>query len=400
LGLLEAAGTEVRAVVQLRCYQDLVLAYDFARMGQGGVRPDYVMGVSPSSLMLMAMTVRRRARATLDLGTGCGIQALLAAGHSERVVGVDCNPRAVAMARFNARFNRIANAEFRQGDMFEPVAGEAFDLIVSNPPFIISPDFRHMFLNSGWENDDVCRRIVQEAPRHMSEGGYCILNANWAVVEGEEWKERLGGWFGGNGCDGLVLQQEMAAPDQYAASLIQTSEQSPEEFGQAFEAWMEYYAERHFAKICGGVIAMRRAGGRANWFAAESGPVDFAVASGADVEHLIALRTWLQARGDRDLLGARLRLGANVYLEQICQVDGGEWRPGTMRVRRVGGIGFAGMIDAHGATLLARCDGTQPVQAQVRALAAALRTEVEAITPGALATIRRLVEQGFLEPVG
>ena len=435
LGLLESAGAEVRPAVQLRCYQDLVLAYDFARAGEGGVRPDYVMGVSPSSLMLISMTVRRPARATLDLGAGCGIQALLAARHSERVVGVDCNPRAVAMARFNAGFNCIANVEFRLGDMFAPVAGETFDLIVSNPPFIISPDFRHMFLNSGSESDDASRRVVQEAPRYLSEGGYCILNANWAAIEGEDWKTRLADWFAGNGCDGLVLQLDTTELDRYAAMLIQASEQSPEEFARAFEAWMDYYAERRITGICAGVIAMRRAGGRANgdslgmsraeraspagnrrpaterpagatqtksgratWFAVESGPVDIAVASGADVERLFGLRTWLHACDDAGLLEARLRLAANVRLEQICAAEAGAWKPVGMHLRRVGAIGFTGSIDAHGAALLARCDGVRPVREHLAALAAALETDLAAITPAALATIRRLVEQGFLEP--
>jgi SAM-dependent methyltransferase len=398
LGLVEAAGTEVMPTVQLRCFQDLVLAYDFVRMGEGGLRPDYVMGVSPSSQILVAVTPRRAVRTTLDMGAGCGIQALVAARHSERVVGVDCNPRAVAMARFNARFNRIANAEFRLGDMFAPVAGEAFDLIVSNPPFIISPDSRHMFLNSGWEGDDASRRVVQEAPRYLTEGGFCVLNANWAVVEGEDWKSRLAGWFAGSGCDGLALQIDTTELDRYASMQIQASEHSPEEFARAFEAWMAYYAERRITAICAGVIALRRRAAAANWFAVESGPVDIAVASGADVEGLFALRTWLQASGDRDLLEARLRLAGNVVLEQICKAEAGAWQPARMHVRRTGGIGFVGTIDAVGASLLARCDGSLPVREHLRTVAAALHADAEAITPAALAILRRLVEQGFLEP--
>ena len=398
LGLIETANAAVHPTVQLRCYQDLVLAYDFARPGEGGVRPDYVMGVSPSTLMLVSITPRRRVGTTLDLGTGCGIQALLAARHSGRVVGVDCNPRAVAMARFNAAFNRIANAEFRLGDMFAPVAGETFDLIVSNPPFIISPDFRHMFLNSGAEGDDASRHVVQEAPRHLREGGACILTANWAMVEGEDWKARLAGWFAGNGCDGLVLQLDTTELDRYAAIVIQSSEDAPEEFARAFEAWMTYYAERRITAICAGMMALRRRSGAANWFAVEPGPVDVAVPSGADVERLIELRTWLHGRDDQSLLDAHLKLAANVVLDQTCKPEAGDWRPTGMRLRRVGGIGFTGVIDPAGAAMLARCDGALPVREHIRALAAALGSDAETLTPAALRTIRRLAEQGFLEP--
>jgi hypothetical protein len=136
-GLVTIHGDEVEANVQLRCYQGLVVAFDFHRRGGAPLPPDYVMGISASSLTLAGLTVRRPSRATLDLGTGSGFQAFVAAGHSDRVVATDQNPRAVEMAAFNARLNDLPHFECRHGDLFEPVAGERFDLIVSNPPFIV-----------------------------------------------------------------------------------------------------------------------------------------------------------------------------------------------------------------------------------------------------------------------
>jgi len=398
LRLVEASGGAVHPTVQLRCYQDWIVVYDFVRFGAGGVRPDYVMGVSPSSLVLVAMTVRREAAATFDLGTGCGIQALLASRHSQRVVATDTNPRALAMARFNACFNHISNVEFREGDLFGPVQGERFDLIVSNPPFIISPDHRHMFLNSGWEGDEVCRSIVRGAPQHLNPGGYCILNANWAGIEGEDWKARLASWFEGSGCDGLVLQQEASELDRYAVTLIQATPDDSEAFRTAFEGWMAYYEQRRFRAIYGGVIAMHRVEGRSHWFAAEDGPVEFALTAGSDLEYLMGLRGWLHACDDQRLLEARLQLPRNVRLQQACRVEGGEWRPEAMQVRRLGGIAFAGAIDAHGAALLASCDGTRRLQDQIAVLAQSLPGDAPSMTPAVLQTIRRLIERGFLEP--
>ena len=208
IGLIEPAGAaQYGACVQLRCYQGLILAYDFTRRGRGGVRSDFVMSVSPSTIVLLGMTVRRKNHAMLDLGAGCGIHALVAARHSDRAVGVDVNPRALAISRFNAGLNGLANVQFRDGDMFSAVEGETFDLIVSNPPFIIQPESRHTFLNSGTEGDDICRRLAKDAPRFLNDGGFCIFNANWAVVDGEDWKARLAGWFDGSGCDALVIEQ-------------------------------------------------------------------------------------------------------------------------------------------------------------------------------------------------
>lgn len=401
IGLVEIIGSEVRALLQLRCFQGMVLAFDFTRRGPRGLRGDYVMGVSPSSLLLAGMTVRRKWRAALDLGAGCGIQAFLAARHSERVIAADYNLRAVAITRFNARLNRLDNVECRQGDMFDPVAGEAFDLIVSNPPFIISPDSRHMFLNSGKEGDEVCRRIVMEAPRFLHEGGYCILNANWAVVEGQDWMDRLAGWFQGSGCDGLVLRHEIKEPAEYAAQWIETESEEPAEFQRAFDEWMTYYSERGISGIGFGAIIMRRASGRSNWFATDSAPPSIAVQSGDDVARLIEGRTFLHSlRDPAELLEARLKLAPNVRLEQIFEPAQGSWSPVSGRLLRVGGLEYVGKIDGPGAIMLAAFDGRRPLKDHLQELAVAVNTDLNELTPPGLQIIRRLVEQGFLLPAG
>src|SRR5262249_10768573 len=132
--------------------------------------------------------------------------------HSDRVVNVDCNRRAVGMARFNAKLNGIKHVDFREGNMFEPMKNETFDLIVSNPPFIISPENRHFFLDSGLQNDEICRQIVQQAPRFLKDDAYCILNANWAVIEQEDWRATLGDWVCGRCRAGLGLLYVLVQP--------------------------------------------------------------------------------------------------------------------------------------------------------------------------------------------
>ena len=399
IGLIEVAGASVRARVQLRSYRELILTYDFPRRGRGGLPQDYVMGVSPSSLILAGMTVRSKNATTLDLGSGCGIQAILAAPHSERVIGVDCNPRAIAVAKFNARLNEIENVRFQEGDMFEPVTAETFDLVVSNPPFIISPENRHFFLNSGLEGDEVCRRIVQEAPKFLKEGGYCILNANWAVIEKEDWRARLASWFEGTGCDGLAFVQEARDLGEYAAGLIEFGSNEEAEFMRIFDKWMDYYAKLRITGIGQGVIVMRRASSRANWFAVESAPANIAYPSGNDVAGLVELRTFLHSLPcEGALLDAYLKLATNARLDQVCEASNGSWHPVSGRVRRVGGLEFSGALDGPSAAALAQWDGSQPLREHLRKLAAALNTDFAAFAPAALPVIRRLIEQGFLIP--
>src|SRR4051812_9491108 len=150
-----------------------------------GVHPDQVLGVGAASLTLAAATPRRTVGRTLDLGTGCGIQALLAEDHSDVVVATDRNPRAVAFTRLAAALNGV-DLDVRQGDLLAPVADEQFDLVVSNPPFVVSPGARYTYRDSGLDGDDVCRLLVQELPALLAPDGVAVLLVNWLHVEGED----------------------------------------------------------------------------------------------------------------------------------------------------------------------------------------------------------------------
>jgi predicted RNA methylase len=400
IGLIAVTGPSVMGRLQIRCYQGLIFVYDFPRRGHGGLPQDYVMGVSPSSLVLAGMTVRNENGSTLDLGSGCGIQAILAAPHSKSVIGVDCNPRAIGIARFNAQLNGIGNVEFREGDMFAPVQSEKFDLIVSNPPFIISPENRHFFLNSGLEDDEICRKIVKQSPQYLNEGGYCILNANWAVLEKEDWRARLANWFEGTGCDGLVFQQDTRDLGDYAANLIEVGNGDETGYMKIFDDWMDYYARRRITGIGQGVIVMRRTSGHPNWFAVEPAPPSITYPSGDDVQLLVKLRTFLRSLGsDKALLEVRLKLAPNVRLDQTCESSGGSWRQVSGRVRRVGGLEYSGILDGPSAAALVQWDGTLPLKDYLIRLSAAMNTDLATLLPTSFPIICRLVEQGFLIPV-
>ena len=155
-----------------------MLARDPPAEGTGALREDHVVGLNPPALLLARLTVRRRVRTVLDLGCGGGVQALLAARHADRVVGTDLNPRAVAFARFNARLNGVENAELRAGDLFAPVRGERFDLVVSNPPYVVSPETHLLFRDGGRPRDSLCAEIVRRAGDHLEEGGFATILVN------------------------------------------------------------------------------------------------------------------------------------------------------------------------------------------------------------------------------
>jgi len=98
---------------------EFLLASDYtATIDRGD--PDLVLWPNPTSRLLLRMTIRRHSRATLDLGTGTGVQAIAAAAHSEMVLATDLNARAAKFAAFNACLNAVENVQVLIGNGFEP----------------------------------------------------------------------------------------------------------------------------------------------------------------------------------------------------------------------------------------------------------------------------------------
>jgi protein-L-isoaspartate O-methyltransferase len=173
LGLIQPGDTPLVAGVRVVPHAELLLAGNrYPDEDPGGTPADYVATVTAPSAILATLTARHQVRTALDVGTGSGIQAIWAARHCERVVAVDINPRALNLAAFNARLNDVENVEFRQGNLLEPVAGERFDLIVSNAPYVVSPDTRYAFRDGGLASDGFCERLVKESAAHLEEGGF------------------------------------------------------------------------------------------------------------------------------------------------------------------------------------------------------------------------------------
>jgi methylase of polypeptide subunit release factors len=123
-------------------------------------------------------------RSALDLCAGSGVQALFAAAHSDRVIGTDVNPRALALAKLSAALNGIQNIEWRLGDLLEPVSGERFELVIANPPFVVSPVRELTFRDSGRRADELSREIVTGAAAALAEGGFAHVLCSWVTGEG------------------------------------------------------------------------------------------------------------------------------------------------------------------------------------------------------------------------
>jgi hypothetical protein len=184
--------------------------------GYATVPCDQVMGVGLDSRHLARCTIRRPFGTALDLCTGSGIHALLAAAHTGRVVAVDINPRAARCTRFNAQIAGAANLEVAVGDLFEAVGDARFDLITANPPFVPSPVNALLFRDGGRSGEDIQRRIVTGLPRYLAPGGIAQVVTELGERDGEPLVSRLREWLGGAPMDIHILRVGEHSAAQYA----------------------------------------------------------------------------------------------------------------------------------------------------------------------------------------
>lgn len=401
-GLVTAQGDEVTGRLTLRPLggsDRRLVAHDRPDRA-GRVRADHVVGVSASSMSLAGATIRRPIDAAFDLGTGCGIQAIHAAEHSTRVVASDLNPRAVACATLTMELNGLDHVGVRMGDRFEPVAGERFDLVVSNPPFVISPSRRYLFRDSGLPLDEVSRSVVGAAPQHLNDGGYCQLLASWAHVRGEDWRDRLAGWADMTGCDVLVLEREALDPSDHAAGWLRQTEQ-PERWQDEFDAWLDD-CDAHGVEAVGfGLISMRkRSDEAASRFRAEAAPQDIALDCGDYIGASFELADFLARFDDDALLDVSLGVAPHVVFDERRRAGEDGWGTVSQQLRQTAGLCYEGEIDEVIAAVVGACDGRRPLRHVLAEASAQRDLTTSELSWAALPVLRTLIERAFLLPVG
>ena len=262
-GLLEQQGDQVRARYQLQVYDGLLFIVDFMPLQHP---PEIVLPIGPSGRYLASVTSRKGVRSALDLGCGCGIQALLLARHAESVTATDINPRAVALTRINACLNGISNVEILEGSYFEPVRGRTFDLIVANLPYVITPENRYTYRDLGRGDDIPIRQNVQQMEAHLNEGGYAHLLLNWIHQENEPWWQPVDQWLEKCRAEAWLFHSSSMGPEEYARRWILIDGKAhPAEFEAVKKKWVEWYRAQHIERIAFGLITLRRSEARDHW---------------------------------------------------------------------------------------------------------------------------------------
>lgn len=399
----------LRAAVDIRPHADDARGYlvvsDFdTDCRPGPVRPDHVLGIGAASVMLARMVIRQPVPRALDLGTGCGIQALHCAAHAGSITATDTNPRALALAAATARLNGM-RWDLREGSLFEPVAGERFDLIVANPPFVISAgEQRFEYRDSGLAGDELCRRLVEALPDHLTPGGTAQLLANWMIRGDSDWRLAVGSWVAATGCDGWVVQRDVAHPAEYVSMwLADTGEATGPDAARIAGDWLDYFEAEKVTGIGMGSITLRlpaapRFGTPDVLFDELTSADD--VLTGPEVDALLARRAYLTDRTDEDLLAATLSLAGNDLLAQRLVHSADGWTPVLRLLTRPGGPGAHLQLDEWGQALLAGCTGALSLGSLVELLAAAHGLDPAALAAAVLPAIRTAITRGLVHPVG
>lgn len=395
------------------------LAADLGEIATQSVLPtDHVLGLGGASATLVRLTVRNPVERALDLGAGAGIQTLGLAHHATTVVATDISPRALAFAAFNLALNDALNrqadrpsdlvqrVELVAGSFFEPVEG-TFDLIVSNPPFVVGPQNKtlgqYTYRDGGFEGDGVVSYLVENLPTYLRPGGVAQLLANWEIYADQEWDERIHAWVDNLGVDAWVIMRERVDPAHYVHTWMRdgglTPDRDAEAYEKAYRAWLADFDDRGVKEIAFGYVILRRPKTtRPPWIRCEEITGTVSDSLGETVTYTLDMVEKLSHTSDEDLLTWHLEVGSDVTEERYHHP--GQRDPSVIIARQGGGFGRSQQLDTIGAAVVGACDGQLDVGTICQAVAHVMEANVEDVTREVLHTLRPAIIDGLVRPSG
>ncbi|TDV57164.1 DUF7059 domain-containing protein [Actinophytocola oryzae] len=386
-----------RAGLDIRPYGDdwWVVADLDSDLRGGAVPADHVLGVGHASINLARATSRRPVGTLLDLGTGCGVQALHAGAHAGSITATDVSTRALALARATFLINEL-DVELVAGEWFEPVEGRRFDQVVCNPPFVVGPArVDYTYRDSGLDGDGASAMIVRRLPSYLTEGGVGQLLASWVHRGGEDWADRVGSWLP-SGVDAWFVQRDIADPPLYVGTWLRDAgidPRSPEGRAKSAE-WLDWFAANDIEGVGFGYVTLRRTDADAR-VVCEDLRHAFDDPLGPEAARWLDNVAWLRAN-EKSLPRTTFTVPESVVLEEVSEPGEDGWATVVRRLHRMDGPGWQHEVDEPTARLLAGCRGGLPIE-DLLALLEYAYGPVD--WESALPIVRDLVLHGMLVPV-
>lgn len=354
-GLWERVAGGVVGSVMLMVDGKTFLLSDHAGARMGARAMHWVMGIGTSTMKLANSLERRPYGRVLDLCCGAGVQAFIAAPYAREVVAVDQNPRALNYGRFGAAMSKFSNISFRESDCYSAVAGEEFDAIVCNPPYVLTPDRKAYYRDGGLGGDRFAEQVLREAPRYLAEEGTAHVMCDVAAMDGKSSEERLRGWLDGCGCDVLAISAKPMDAATYARNWLRKDGLAEEE-----KRWVSSFWDLGITGVTNYLVVLRkRTAADSHWFRVESFGGEPVGHFGQQVARLIAGEDLLQA-GDAAISAARMQVAADVRMVNAMRVEGGKWVGDSAKLRFAEGLTWEFRIDRETGEALARLDGRFP----------------------------------------
>lgn len=324
-------------------------------------------------------------------------------------MATDISPRALSFARFNLTLNGVgARVELRQGDLLQPVAGEQFDLVVSNPPFVVTPRraglTAYTYRDGGLEGDAVVQRLVSGIGHHLNPGGTAQLLGNWELRRGESWQERVASWLDAGAAQGValdawVVQREVQDVAEYAETWLRDAgSPEPQEWLDAYLAYLDDFAHRGVESVGFGVITLRRptqvVPGRTPHRLLEEVRGGRGQTLGACLAAGLAAAEWLAATDDAGLSATRLRVTGDVTEERHHRP--GSEHPAVILLRQGGGFERVVQVSGETAAVVGACDGELPLGVLLDAVADLMGLTSGEVREQVVPAVRHLIADGLL----
>ncbi len=399
-GLLECEDSGVRRRVSLFPAGPLIIAGDpFARHGT----PHYVAPMTPSTTTVSRLAIVKAGGVALDVGTGSGVLALGMASSADKVLGVDINPRAVRYAHANMHLNAIRNVDWLQGDWFEPVRGQKFDVVLANPPCAVSPDSLYLYRDGhdATDGDEHSRRVVTQAAEHLHDGGFATVLCNW-IHAASDWQQPPRDWVRDLGCDALLLRTGSQDPLQYAMFWNDAGAASgPADRDAAIDRWVRHLTKLGVERLGWGAVILRRRSGATNWTRGfdldHGGPTG----DGQDQLQRIFAGCDVLAENAGDRLAHRLSarrwsLVDGHELDQALLYEDAGYASRAAKMRATPGLNLSAGLDTRAVELLAGCDGRRSLGQLLQACPVPEGLDAGAFHTICFDAVEELIATGFL----
>ncbi|HEY7237362.1 MAG TPA: methyltransferase [Gemmatimonadaceae bacterium] len=353
--------------------------------------------ITSQTVRFMALMPRDPCEHLLDIGTGSGVLGLYAAAHFARqVTAVDIAERSVRFTRFNAALNDLTNVRVLQGDLYEPVRGEQFDVILAHPPYVPATETEFVFRDGGEDGEHITRGLLTGLSRHLRPDGKFFCKCMLTDRRGAPVQDRLREMLGDDGdeFDIVIAQEKTLDPLYFFADKTRTGDHSYQNIGQ----WNETVNRLEIQEMV--LLAMLLERHSADRPAVTTRRVQSPFTTAADMRWILRWLaktvTWDMADWRR-LLASRPRILPRTHLRSRSTLKDGQWSVDECTLVTHAPFAIEASCPTWYATLLQFCDGRMTAREHLQYLRDTHAVPDSASEEAFTMMIRQLVDAGLVE---